>query len=445
MLFLSESRPHALRRLGTLTQLMMLGLWLRVVAADLVEWTARRRGRLCLFPDTTYYWELAGTILRGGPYEVMDWGNVPHFSLRTPGYPLFLAACRRLFGTNTLPPRLAQAALGAWCVWLLARLVKRALPHHRPGLFWTAPLIAAAIAAVDPFVVGNSAFLLSEALFLPLMLVAQWGLSELWRPEGRKVPRRWSASGWALLTGLASGAAVLTRPSWLLYVPAVIVIWVVLDARDPARKWPTLRGAVIVALGFIVVMAPWWVRNQRIYGKFVPTALWMGASLYDGLNPSANGESHMEFLADPEFWPLDEESQDAALRASAIRFARDNPGRVVTLAAIKAGRFWSPWPNAELFRSKGLVLISALITLPQFFFLAMGVWDRRRDLRSLMLLGFPLLYTFMLHLIFVSSMRYRVPVFVPALGLVAVGCEVGYRRLRTEKAGPFHSHYPMGK
>jgi len=430
------SRRKPFPAFGMLTQLMILGLWLRVVAADLVDWTAQRKGQLCLFPDTYYYWELAGTILRGGPYEIVDWGNVPHFSLRTPGYPAFLAACRALFGTNTLPPRLVQAALGAWCVWLVARLAKRALPHHKPGTFWTPALIAAAISTVDPYVVANSAFLLSEALFLPFMLVAQWGLSELWRPKTRKPPKGWSAIGWAVLTGTASGAAVLTRPAWFFFVPAMLVPWVVLEIHD--RRPRALRGALLVLLAFVITMSPWWARNYRIYGKFVPTALWMGASLYDGLNPAANGESHMEFLSEPEFWPLDEEHQDAKLREHAIAFAKENPGRVLTLAAIKAWRFWCPWPNSDMFRSKGLAVLSVLLTLPQFFLLGLGVWDRRGDLRALMLLGLPLVYTFAIHLIFVSSMRYRVPVFVPALGLVAVGWEIAVGRCGTGNAG-FHT------
>jgi 4-amino-4-deoxy-L-arabinose transferase-like glycosyltransferase len=416
-------RPRPLERLATLTGLVGWGLWLRVAAADLVQWYCERKGLLCVFPDTNLYWFLAGKVRRGEPYEVVDWGDLPHFAVRTPGYPLFLAACQLAFGARVLPVRLVQAALGAWCVWLVARLVRRALPGsiNLPGSAWTVPLIAAALTALDPFVVSNSAFVLSEALFLPLMLLAQWGFAVLWTAgEDASAPAlsRKRAAGWALLTGAASGAAVLTRPSWALYVPVALAVWVVLSGSG----WRTAAWrAGLVALALAVVMAPWWVRNARLYGKFVPTALWMGASLYDGLSPRATGASDMTFLEDPEFWPLDEEAQDAALRDRAIAFARANPGRVLRLAAVKAARFWSPWPNAEAFSSPALAVASCLVTLPQFALMALGVWDRRRDRRALVLLGLPLVYVFLLHLVFVSSMRYRIPASVPALGLAAVG------------------------
>jgi hypothetical protein len=178
-----------------------------------------------------------------------------------------------------------------------------------------------------------------------------------------------------------------------------------------------------VAIVAAALMAPWWARNAQIYGRFVPTALWMGASLYDGLNPRATGASDMGFLNDPEFWPLDEEAQDALLRDRALAFARTHPARVLELVATKAGRFWSPWPNAEDFRSPVLALASAAFMLPLYALIALGAWDRRRDLRTLTLLSLPLMYTFFLHLIFVSSMRYRVPVAVPATGLAAIGLE----------------------
>ena len=77
----------------------------------------------------------------------------------------------------------------------------------------------------------------------------------------------------------------------------------------------------------------------------------MGASLYDGLNPGATGASHMEFLGEPEIWPLDELDQDRELTRRALEFARQEPGASVRLALIKLGRYWCPWPNAEGFRS----------------------------------------------------------------------------------------------
>lgn len=406
------------------TRVVLWALGVRIVAADLVQWWAQRKGVLCLFPDSGYYWLLAGKIRRGEPYELVDFGDLPRFSLRTPGYPLFLAGCQWLFGPRVLVVRLVQAALGAWCVWWVGRLTRRAVPADRPGVAWTVPLIAGLLAALEPYGVANAAFLLSEALFVPLLVLTQWGLAELWPAPGEAPSYTSSGSAWlALATGAGLGAAVLVRPSWGLYVPLALGVWVA--AGGPEGGWrgrlPALRGAALVMLGLVVVMGPWWARNARIYGRFVPTALWAGASLYDGLNPGATGASDMNFLGDPEFWPLDEEAQDAVLGARALDFARQNPGRVARLAVVKAGRFWSPWPNAGALASTPAAVAGTAATLPVFALLALGLWDRRRDVRALALLALPLGYTFALHLVFVSSMRYRVPPMVPALGLAAVG------------------------
>ncbi|HEX8203644.1 MAG TPA: 4-amino-4-deoxy-L-arabinose transferase, partial [Isosphaeraceae bacterium] len=190
---------------------------------------------------------------------------------------------------------------------------------------------------------------------------------------------------------------------------------------ETGRRRGAARGALVVVLGVVVIMAPWWIRNARHFGRFVPTALWVGASLYDGLNPGATGASAMEFLAAPEVRALDEPTQDAVLGARAVRFAREHPGRAMRLALIKAARFWSPWPNAETLRAPGVAVVGALVTLPVFALMAIGLWDRRRDARALVLLAGPLLYFAALHLVFVSSVRYRIPGAVPALGLAAIG------------------------
>ena len=425
----------ALRWPPCMISILAIALGLRVLAACLVQWYVQRSGspRVCLFPDAEYYWFLARTIRQGAPFDIIEWGNIHHFALRTPGYPLFLAACQAILGEQPLAVRLVQAALGASVVWLVHQLTRRLVSpaELEPASgrhCWTVPLITAALAAMNPYYIAMSELILSEAVFVPLMLLTLWGLAVLWRPadgtgcaETHFVPSRVALT--AIGTGATGGAAILTRPSWGLFLPAVLLVWVVhgVRSRDVRLRRTAFQGAVLVVVGAVLTMSPWWARNARIFGRFVPTALWLGASLYDGLSPQATGASDMAFLADPALRPLDELGQNAALTQRALDFARSNPRRVLELAVIKLGRFWSPWPNASEYRSAVLAVASTLLVVPLYLLLLVGAWIRRYDLRAWLLLVGPVLYFCALHLVFVSSIRYRIPGEPAALGLAVIG------------------------
>ena len=79
---------------------------------------------------------------------------------------------------------------------------------------------------------------------MPLMLAALWGLALLWvepgRPDGMTSVRRVMV---ALATGVAAGLAILVRPSWALYVPVVLVLWVVARLRERGAGIAAIRGA----------------------------------------------------------------------------------------------------------------------------------------------------------------------------------------------------------
>ena len=401
--------------LGWLLAGLGVALGLRVVAALVVTVYAARVGKPCVFGDTSIYVALANTINAGTTYQVDQWG-VPHFALRTPGYPAFLAACFATFGPSLLAVRVVQAVLGVVVVALVGRLTG-AIGGGSDRSWQTPAGIALGLAAVEPFVVALAALVLSEAVFLPLMMAGLWGLARLWAdPISTDRP----ASGLvAVLTGVAMGGAIMARPSWALFVPLILMVWIA--ATDRPRRTIAFRNAALVALATAVVMAPWWVRNGRVIGRFVPTALWVGASLYDGISPEADGSSDMQFVDDPEVRALGEVEQDRVFRERSLAFARHQPGRVLELALIKFGRFWSPWPNADTLRNPWIAVGSAVVTLPGFGLIALGVWDRRRDVRALALLAGPLVYFCGLHLVFVSSIRYRIPGLVPALGLAGFG------------------------
>jgi 4-amino-4-deoxy-L-arabinose transferase-like glycosyltransferase len=423
---------RALTGLATLAVILQVALGLRVLTADVVDLYVHRGGseQMCIFPDTKIYWGLARTIRAGMAYEYVEWSDIPHFAVRTPGYPLFLAGCQAIFGERTLAVRLVQAVLGTVSVYLVYRLTRQlaapSVPAH-PGETlvshpWTAPLVAAAITAINPYYIFMSSLILSEAVFVPLMLTTLWGLAALWGEPGRPSGlASWKSCLIALGSGSAAGAAILVRPSWGLFVPALLAVWVLSTKLDRSALAMAARGSGIFVLGLALVMCPWWVRNARVFGRFVPTALWLGASLYDGLNPQATGASDMAFLGDREIWPLDEQDQDADLTRRAIKFVLKQPTRALRLALIKLGRFWCPWPNAEGFRFPTLALASTVVEVPLFALLALGGWDRRRDPRAWALLAGPLLYFCALHLVFASSVRYRIPGEMPAMGLAAIG------------------------
>ena len=69
-----------------------------------------------------------------------------------------------------------------------------------------------------------SAIMLSEAVFVPLMLAGLWGLAVLWVEPGRSIGSRDRRRRWCRTRERgAAGLAILVRPSWAIFVPVVLL------------------------------------------------------------------------------------------------------------------------------------------------------------------------------------------------------------------------------
>jgi hypothetical protein len=182
-------------------------------------------------------------------------------------------------------------------------------------------------------------------------------------------------------------------------------------------------------------MSPWWIRNYQLAGRFVPTSLQVGASLYDGLHPGATGASEMSFV--PQFGAeqaradaaaraagqepigLFEDRLDRRMQAAAVQWAQRNPRRVLQLALTKFLRMWSPVPNAGEFRSSALRLVLAATYVPVLLLGLTGLWRFGRRGWPYVLCFLPAVYFTLLHVIFVSSIRYRQPAMLLIIVLAA--------------------------
>jgi 4-amino-4-deoxy-L-arabinose transferase-like glycosyltransferase len=416
-----------------LAVLLVLAFLLRLAAGWM--WQSRLGDNFGM-GDTESYWQLGKAIARGEPYE---YGDVPARVFRTPGYPLLLAPIFLLTDDRPTAVLLARGeaalfgTLAVLVVWGLTRL----LFDDR------AAILAAALATFYPGAIVLGVLILSEAPFCPLILLqlVLWVIA--WRASS------WGRSTlWGFAAGLAAGAATLMRPSWLLFTPFAAFIGAVagliVDKRNTriAQKREFVRHAVIASsmlLGLAVAMLPWWIRNASVTGRFVPTTLQVGASLYDGLNPHATGASNMEFVKRFEAEEAQAEKESSAdrgeslelrldhrMRDESLAWARANPGRALQLAGIKFLRMWNVWPNEPRLSASWLAGFLVFFTYTPLLILAiMGAWRTVGRGWPYILCCLPAVYLTLLHVVFVSSIRYRDPAMLALLALAAGGLRSG--------------------
>lgn len=386
--------------------LLQVAFGVRLAAAQ--WWDARLpEGVKFNFGDSEGYWELARTIAHGEPYQYGDYRV-----FRTPGYPALLAP---LFWLAEEPPvlwgRVEGAFFGTIAVGLLVLLTWKLFDERTA---WIAGLIATFYSGQ----IASSIFVLSEAPFMPLMV----GHLFAWITAAKSSCIR-GQIGYAILGGVLCGCAVLVRPSWLLFLPFATGLTLLLS-RERIKH---LQIAVVMFVLFCLTMCPWWVRNYQVTGKFVPTSLQVGISLADGWNPEADGASDLErakSVLEPglyfyvrtmfrrEYAPPYTELEivlDTQFGKAAKRWAWHHPGRVVQLAGIKFLRMWNFLPNASEFGSLKFRLLYALTYTPLLICCLLGFWKFRQRGFAVWLLFLPALYFTLLHMIFVSSIRYQQP------------------------------------
>ena len=389
---------------------LAVGLW----------WQARLGDRQFFFGDSAGYWELARTVAGAEPYQYLT----PESRVfRTPGYPVVLSSVFLVYGEQ--PPIIAARVLSA----LLGTAAVAVVGWWTMRLFDArAGRIAGWIAALYPGSVALGVFVLSEAPFCPLMLghLGLWSVA--WQSSSLK-----RAIMLALFAGGMAAGASLMRPSWLLFTPFALLVGLVF-VHDRGRQL-VLGGAMCAAL--CLGMLPWWIHNARVTGRFIPTTLQVGASLYDGLHPGATGGSDMQFVrqmvalerAAPPAADSDvfEYRVDRRMWQASVDWAREHPRRVLELVGIKFLRMWNVWPNEPAFRGWPTRLVLLVTYCPLLVLGLIGVWRYTPWGWPYVLAWLPAVYLTLLHVVFVSSLRYREPAML-ALAALAAGVIAGATR-----------------
>jgi 4-amino-4-deoxy-L-arabinose transferase-like glycosyltransferase len=254
--------------------------------------------------DAGEYAQYAQNLVEHGVFSLSTVEPPPPDSFRSPGYPMFLAACRLLGGSGT------------WLGWVIGLqvvmgglTVLAAFGLARSCLGFTPALLAAALTALSPHLVASSAYVLTECCTAFLLTSGLWLLA-----------RAWTRGAIALVAAAAVlSAAALTNETWGI-VPALaaFVVW---------RHQGWRRAAVVVLVGGLLPSA-WMVRNQgqelaRTGAQRVVASISHGS--YPGMvfrDPRYRGFPYREDPEQPEFG-----SSWHSLTTTLARRAAEDPWR----------------------------------------------------------------------------------------------------------------------
>ncbi len=391
----------------SLSHRLALSLVLLVALSLRLAWGLGQPGTLDrrTLPDQVEYLELAQNLLRHHTLRFFDDRpavNEMVYAYRTPGYPMFLAA----LGANVRIARAAQAMIDSLTVLAVYLLARRWLDRRTS-------LIAAAIVAVNPFLIYFSGLILSETLFTAMLAWGMVLLAGILKTPSPALPRNTGGGGkcrsathqpsmsgrggfsrrfdslrrlkpplpaaesrtnkahasWPrgegyirfLAGGFLLALSVLVRPS-ALFLPILLGVGAVCVNRRGRKAYPmeaasmprwraALAGAAMLALTALVLF-PWAYRNHHVLGKWIWTTTNGGVTLYDGFNPSATGASDQSFLTGMPWLGspnYGEIKRSEYLSNRAWKWIAEHPGRAAWLGIVKIGRTWSPIPLSDAY------------------------------------------------------------------------------------------------
>jgi len=352
---------------------------------------------------------LAQSLLLGRGLSSPFYGSTGPTALLAPGYPFFIACIFRIFGSFTFAAAIAVMVMQVFfsvitvlVIILVAHRLFGSTAANLAGVFWALSL---------PLIWMPTIFW--ETCLSTLALIGIIALA-------LRCERKPSLL-LCLLLGIGSGVVVLVNPA-LMFSLLAILAWTIWRT-----KRSLLYGPVLSLLLFVLVYAPWPIRNARVLHAFIPLRSTVGFELWVGNRAGADG-----FLDESQFPLFNKHEYDDYVAKGEVVYMRDkstlakdyvlsHPREFLRLTVVRVFRFWTGTG------SKDGSLVFVLDAVSTTFLALAGIWrllrQHRFSLAVLFILPlalFPLPY-YITH----AEFRYRL-VVDPLLTILAAYAVSGW-------------------
>ncbi|MBI3578028.1 MAG: hypothetical protein HY276_12380 [Ignavibacteriales bacterium] len=311
-----------------------------------------------LISDEKEYDQLAWNLSSKGMYS---YDSAPT-AYRPVGYPAFVGAIYYLTGHRPIAVKFLQAMLDLITALLLYHLLS--------GFSKRTRLLGTAFWVFFPPAILYTNFLMSETLFV-FLLVASF---DILKSLDSRPPFL------IFLLGLLMGILVLIKPNFIIFLIALPLM--LFKIRIPFRQ------IMFVVLGFLILVAPWLIRNYMSFDH-VGFSSNGGINLLIGNNPNTTGAYVINYPEEILQNAKQEFEADRTAFRYATKYIVEHPITFVTNGVKKLAHLfeseggllvWSFHGNPEdattrysaKYASTSLIL-NALVNLPYALFLILGV------------------------------------------------------------------------
>jgi 4-amino-4-deoxy-L-arabinose transferase-like glycosyltransferase len=339
-------------------------------------------------------------------------GNSSGSSYQAPLYQFFVAGVYTVSGRDTQNIRTIQAILAAFSVVLIYIITRRLYDIRTANI---AGLMA--VCAFD--LILYSGLVLSETLFVFLLLI---GLICYDSIEKAAFQNKTKVS---ILTGLIFGLASLVKSQFVLFPPLLMLLRIV---GGSGQRMRIIKIFLIIGCTMVLVILPWTVRNFIVHNEFIPITTNGGEVFWQGNNPDATGGdiSHLPQFENHYIVKMDPVESNKIGYKLGFEWIQSNPIDCIKLYMKKLALYWTyirdyqyddiwgPYLGVQTSNIAPTAYNASIIILA---FLGFAAAIRKRNMHYLILI---IAYFSLIHMVFLSGVRYRIAI-LPVLIIFAAG------------------------
>jgi len=257
--------------------IMAIGFFLRYIPVAHLHFVS-------LYGDMVHYDHAAVTLINHNVYSY--WGITPGAQV-TPGYPIFLMLIYRLANlmhhsaqhqVQLHDALLAQVVLSTASICLVYLLARRILSP----IF---SLIAMFLWTIYPPAIWSTGLLLTETLYVFFLLCFLCSFTIAMEKKTRR---------WWFLAGLSLGLTGIVRPTVfpLLLAALIYLLWTWKERKfQLSAAKPLFFDYLAHAVGFVLILFPWWIRNLLVLHRVILTDDDLGNPLLYGTDKNFQNDA----------------------------------------------------------------------------------------------------------------------------------------------------------